>query len=279
MAIWDTEAGSPLLNRQYDYKSTPYSVAFSSDQKHIALGDWSGAVRVCDARTGKETLVFQSHSGAVSSVAFSPDGSFLASAGEQGVRFSEIADGRELRRLSHNGTVHEVAISPDGQFVASSCARPDSAVHVWQAATGQKLFSLTQGRTSPTHVAYSRDGRLLAVAFLNATAKVWDVSTQKELLSLAGHSSSVSRVAFHPDGERLAVGTYDGSVVIWDLTTGREALTLKLNTMDAIMGLAFSPNGRWLAAGNQGGVTIWDGQPLDQEPQRDPVGRIAPSLP
>jgi WD40 repeat protein len=88
-------------------------------------------------------------------------------------------------------------------------------VKVWDSATGQELLTLKGHTGWVSGVAFSPDGKRLATASADNTAKVWDAQTGQELLSL--HTHWPSRVVFGPDGKRLA-STGDGSVTIWDAT-------------------------------------------------------------
>jgi WD40 repeat protein len=158
-----------------------------------------------------------------------------------------------------------VAYSPDGSRLAA--ADMEGTVWVWDAATGQRVFSL-RGHRGPVHqVAFSRDGTRLASGSEDRTIKVWDLATGREIRTLTGHTRLVYSVAFSPDGQRLASGT--GGVMlnkradelkIWDLATGKETLTL--TSPGAIESLTFSADGRRLITplGGNGAVQILDAQ-------------------
>ena len=81
-------------------------------------------------------------------------------------------------------------------------------------------------------MAYSPDGKRLATASDDQTAKVWDAETGKELLTLRGHSATVYGVAYSPDGKRLATASEDGTAKVWDADSGKELLTLRGHSGD-----------------------------------------------
>ncbi|MDD5321857.1 MAG: TIR domain-containing protein [Methylococcales bacterium] len=109
---------------------------------------------------------------------------------------------------------------------------------------------------SLTSVAFSPDGKLLATASVEGTARLWDVVSGKELARLA-HNVSVNKVAFSPDGKLLATASEDWTAGLWDVASGKELLSL---THDGLVDdIAFSPDGKLLAtAGKESTARLWD---------------------
>jgi WD40 repeat protein/energy-coupling factor transporter ATP-binding protein EcfA2 len=109
-------------------------------------------------------------------------------------------------------------------------------------------------------VAFSSDGKHLATASADGTAKVWDAETGEALMTLTGHGDAVNSVAFSPDGKRLATGSDDKTAKIWDAQTGKELMTLS-GHHDKVEEVAFSPDGKRLATGSDDKLAkIWDAQ-------------------
>ena len=109
----------------------------------------------------------------------------------------------------------------------------------------------------PDAIAFSADGRRLAVAVGNA-AVLYDTETWRELRRLAGHPNSILGIAWSPDGKILAAGGLEGAVAMWDTQTG--ALRPMAESHSSYVGaLVFSPDGRTLITGSHdGSVRIWD---------------------
>ena len=75
-------------------------------------------------------------------------------------------------------------------------------------------------------IAFSPDGKRIATAGEDRTAKIWDLASAKDLYTLSGHTNLLTGVAFNPDGTRLATSSFDGTTKVWDALSGRQLLTL-----------------------------------------------------
>jgi WD40 repeat protein/tRNA A-37 threonylcarbamoyl transferase component Bud32 len=250
------------------------AVAFSPDGSHVASTSWKEA-KVWDAANGKEILTLPGQAGWGTGVAFSRDGKRLATAGFRTVKVWDAVSGKELLSIrAHDYLVTGVAFSPDGRRLATASGTPvgggrreGGEVKVWDAHTGKELLWFADLPDRANAVAFSPDGKYLATGTGTlyhlapsrpGEVRVWDAATGDRVLTLTGHTFWVTAVAFSPDSTRLASGGADRAVRIWEVPTGREVLTIRGHT-GWVRGVTFSPQGDRLAsAGDDQVVRIWD---------------------
>lgn len=232
--IWDVTKGtfkafsaskSRSSHRYNDYYSKQkladprifYSVTWSPNGKFIAAGAdnetvvvWSTLKNQNSNRSNRRNpkKIYKGHSGSVYSVAWSPDGNYIASGArdetiriwDETIRIWNDTDEQICRE--HTGSVYSVAWSPDGEFIASASA--DKTMRIWSASDGQLLHTY-RGHTKAVYsVAWSPDGKHVASAGADQTIYIWNTSNGNLLRTLEGHSSNVNSVTFSADGHLLA---------------------------------------------------------------------------
>jgi serine/threonine-protein kinase len=239
------------------------AVAVSPDGSLLALACFDGTVKLWDLRGKRPRATLKARSPQVWSVAFSPDGEVLASAGGDWdrrdvpgqVSLWDVAEVRELADLpGHPALVLKVAFSPGGKALATACR--DGTVRLWDVATRTERAALTGHTDAVRSVAFSPDGRILASGSFDSTVRLWDASSGKILATLCTKAVGVNDVAFSPDGKTLAATgrTTDpeaAPVTLWDVATRTERLAFGGSVTHPLC-LAFSPDGQSLASGGGG---------------------------
>ncbi len=202
--------------------------------------------------------------GPVYSLAWSPDGSTLASAGYGQVKLWDAETNEELRTLEgHTSFVWGVAWSPDGSVLAST--GQDGTVRLWDSETYEELAEFRVGWGFC--VAWSPDGGRLAVGNGSGAVVVWDVETGALTYSSSQGRSPIIGIAWSPDGGTIAAGDLSGKIGLWDAETGEQLNVLQgyTNQRCDANGIAWSPDGQILASAHQDGpIRLWsaDGELL-----------------
>ena len=171
---------------------------------------------------------------------------------------------RELLGPENAARVAQLARWGKGE-VAEIAFSPDGRLLAVASSIGVYLYAaadLREVRFLPTDapvwsVAFSPDGRLLASGSLDNTIRLWDAASGALLRTLEGHTDDVNSVAFSPDGRALASGSADNTIRLWDAASGALLRTLEGHTRP-VNSVTFSPDGRALASGSwDGTVRLW----------------------
>ncbi len=284
--LWDARGGvemARLVNRSGDISR----LAFSPDGAHLASAGRDWPILIWTVSGQRIELALNGHTAAVNSLGYAADGKTLISAGDDGsVRLWNAGNGQAIASLTgHTGPVLSAAFSPDGKLAASGGA--DRAIRVWSIERRQTLATLTGHTGAVVSLTFSPDGRFLisaegsSVAPLETKAslahrplRLWRVPEGKEILAFGPAELDVCDVAFSPDSKTLAVSGPSG-VTLWDPRTGELRASLRLlatpkeylqYALDAARRaawpIAFSPDGRSLAAGGAAALVIWTAAPF-----------------
>jgi len=204
---------------------------------------------------------WREHIASINTVAFSPDGKILASAGDDDVIILwDVKTGqpRHPPLVGHTEPINTVAFNPEGTLLAS--ASDDGTIILWDVARGRPRLKPLTGHTDWVNdVAFSSDGNLLASAGAGQTVILWEVDTGQIRRRLTGHTGAVGSVAFSPTRPMLASAGDNGTIILWNPESGQQLGEPLIGHTDMVMSLVFSPDGRFLASGDRDSVAmLWD---------------------
>jgi WD40 repeat protein len=268
--VWDTLTGAVqkrrFPGRPKNTQSKGLAVAPDGRMAAVCMGAQVRLWSPLDGKDGPSGPVLVDHPGNDGiALAFSPDGKLLASAvrvqnwSPTRITLHDLATGQPLRTLSLDGGLcfesgQRLAFSPDGQTLALGWGRP--MVRLWDVVTGQELPSPPGDAEYVGPVAYSPDGKTLAVGLEwgGAGLRLWDVASGKVKAFL---QEGVGALAFSPDSRVLATVAFDGCLRLRRADDGQllSAFRWHQASIDAV---AFSPDGRWLVTGaKEDRVKLW----------------------
>jgi WD40 repeat protein len=203
------------------HSSAVQKIQFTSNGKQIVTGSQDQTLMVWDAYTGKGTTRFIIDKyRQVAGWAISQD-ERLAASSESGNELvvREIASGRLVRRFYHKRwSPAGLAFSPtDENLIVSVALDPD--IKLWDLNSGEErpILGLRGFSQKPSSVAFSPDGKLIAIGGDQAEIKVWEVSTGDHITTLTMEQCMVTKIAFSPDGKLLVAGDMLGKLRMWEM--------------------------------------------------------------
>jgi WD40 repeat protein len=202
-------------------------------------------------------LTLTAHTNPISGVAFSPDGSSIATV-SSGTNFKiwDSNTGTLLRTISDDPVCYKITYSPDGSKIAT--ASFGNTAKIWDANSGALLRTLTGHLDQVLDVAFSPDGNKIATGSWDRFTKIWDVNSGNIIKTITGHNEGVWGVAFSPDGSRITTGSEDKTAKIWDANTGALIQTIQVLT-NGVRGVSYSPEGSRIATAlGDSTAKIWD---------------------
>lgn len=275
--VWDT-ATWRILRRLPGLRM----MAYSPDSAMMATAEGRDGLRLWRKNEFGDSIPFRTlagKGGVIRYVAFSPDGKTLASTHENNViKIWDVATGQHQHTLhGHTTAVLRNIFSSDGKILIT--ASRDGTVRLWNTTTWEEIKSLPvpEGAGQVSGLALSPDGKTLATVHRSIGVMIWNTETWTETIKTGYHCA-----AFSPDGKTLAMGSSD--IALWDVSAGEDIGTITLPELtvkearpekDAarlvasgqgmkldtkfpvhVVALAYSPDGKWLAAGCYGDGTV-----------------------
>jgi WD40 repeat protein/energy-coupling factor transporter ATP-binding protein EcfA2 len=207
------------------------------------------------------------HDGSVFDVVFSPDGKYVATAGDDNTAcIWDVTTGSQTHVLLHNDSVNSIVFSPDGKHIATASG---CTACIWDVATGNQIRILNHDGWGVQDVVFSPDGKYVATASDDYATRIWDVSTGDQTLVLP-HNDSVNSVVFSPDGRYVATAS-GYTVCVWDISTGDQTNVLLHDLVDfdaissSVNSVVFGPDGKYVATtSSDNTVRVWDVSTGDQ---------------
>lgn len=285
--LWQVKGGD-LVGKRLETGSIVNSLSF--DQQGFKLAAGVGPeVQLWDVASGEREKELRGPAD-VQTVAWSPDGKWLAAGGSDArVWIWNISlnqdQGKPLIRR-HNQTITSLAWSPDpnldGPLLAS--AGEDRYIYLWNVDSGELLGELPRTHSQPIRsIAFSKNGDLLASTGEDGDVIVWDLATRESVATLKDSQLSLNTIAFNPAGRNLiAAGGFEDRVYLYEVIT-RQALSTDTPLQKgsgAIQSLAFTATGKFVAARNaRNNTSLWevsaDGSQENQLPNSEQRGSIS----
>ena len=262
------------------FSSEDFRGVYAMTSDKIALGKESGVIQLWDVATRRKLSTLRGHlrghadlplqlldkpppqgwpfKNWVLAVAFSPDGTKLASGGaDNTVRLWDTTGDRDSMTLQkHTGSANVLAFSPDGKMLASGSY--DTTVQLWDTTTGEPLATLTGHITGIDALAFSPDGNTLASGSRDGTIRFWDVAAGTPLDErITGHIQSMKTVTFFRDSSTLASAAFNGKITFWDVETAQKSTVQNIGHRDWYSAVAFSPDGTKLVSESSVGTIVF----------------------
>jgi WD40 repeat protein len=265
--VWSTGSGE-LIGQSAELGVDIWDVAFSPRGDSLAIGLHNGQV-ILYTRPDLKKLTTFSHPGQVNSVAYSPDGMYLAAGvaeADGGMIYLWNVDQGVLVRRSwaHPYSVPSLAFSPSGQLLASGAV--DRSVKIWQLSNGELLRTLDQAGQGQS-LSFSPGGEWLGSGMCSQSTTgfkcvegqvwLWDVDSGALDKQLSGPIDWVDAVAFSADSALVVGGARDYAIYLWDRTSGSMLRSIASH-QGGVEAVAVSRDGRFLASGaSDESVILW----------------------
>ena len=244
-----------ILTTQVPSKST--SANGSNEVKEVSPPIESLNNSIVTLSSNPSLLKEFSTTGAIYSVAISPDSKIIASGNsEQNIELWDLQTSKKLQTLKGNtGRVYDIYFSPDGKRKVS--ASDDRKVIIWDLKTGKVLNNL-EGHQERVYTAiFSPDGKAIASASADRTIRLWNAETGKSINTFQ-EKSWVYDISFTPDGKVLTSGSKDGAIRLWNVETGKVIKTL-VESGSAVRSIIYSNDGKIIASAMEDNtVRLWD---------------------
>lgn len=261
--MWNCESGEQFSHHHVKLNTGGPQiggVTFHPDGSLFATGHWSGHVQLWNSETGEphgEPLRENTSNGSM--VKFSPDGQLLATSGK--IQIWNVESGQLLEKQPPDTAQGAaIAISADGRYLAWG-GRFDETGRVWDIQAGEPVGSPLPDQIRTQQIAFHPNGNWLFTSGKDNILRVWDIAASRYVSNDHLHSLPLSCMAMSPDGRYLLTGSSTGRFKMRSIESlGFEGVFPTFDNGQTSRGIAFSPDGRLLATGNQEQVHVWNAE-------------------
>jgi|WetSurMetagenome_2_1015567.scaffolds.fasta_scaffold00750_4 WD40 repeat protein len=271
--IWDLETESELYcmtpNDSIEGRMDEIPMAFSPDGEMLAAEYLDGLIHIWDVRNGTEKGHLSEDW--VEAIRFSRDGKTLIAAGINGTSLWDAGNGTKCQENVYDFGYTTLALNSDGQILAEAYWN-NSTCRVLDVSSA-KVMAMMEPNASmkslfgeSNSMAFSPDGRSLAIAGYSGTIGIWDVKKNQNIWGLNHSNYKEESIAFSPNGTLIATACSDGYARVIDASSGQELakmhfgpefLHFNFRGGSARQFVAFSPDGTQIATACQKSVSIW----------------------
>ncbi len=255
--LWDVASGQQtgIITGEDQF----IALAWSPDDATLAAATWGSPVQLWDPVSGQLVGELPGHEGSITRLAWSPDGTFLASADNaeaSTVRLWDVAAGTETAVLGgHDGEIANLTWSPDGSRLISSGLN-DTTARVW-GVDGTEQLVLTAHEYGVYDAAWSPDGATILTTGGDGQMRLWDAAAGRQIRTLPGTMSAAIRLIWLANSNQIILFLANGTILQMDAVS--ETVTHELREHTAgVWDVAWSPDGTQLAtANNDATVRLW----------------------
>jgi WD40 repeat protein len=259
--IWDAQSG--VLRQTIPLSVDERLAALPSGAGVMVVAGKDGGVELRELETGKPSTRFAPRGKPVPRrLALASDHTAMAGSGADSLMRVWETSGQERFAVSAGiGGTSALAFSPDAKFLAAGSY--DTDVRVWSTRNGELVRHIDEILVSTFAMAFTPDGKYLLTGGVDRILYFWDTGSWKVARKLTGQPEMISAIAVAPNGRMIATGGMSEftverpvKVLLWDATTGARAGSFDAPHM--VSTLAFSPDGKALAAACRRTVHLWD---------------------